>query len=155
LATKKWKDRTLHINLYGDGPNKEQIIRLIDLYGLKEKVTLVGYVLSKADIWKDNHGLILPSRMEGQSLAMLEAMAYGRMVISTKVGDAERLVNHNKTGFLVDAPTVEFIDKALENAWNRREDWIKMGKLSQTHLFEIIKKDPVVDFSERLQTLLK
>jgi glycosyltransferase involved in cell wall biosynthesis len=154
LSSKKWKDRPLNINLYGNGPNKEQIIRLIDLFGLNEKVSLVGYVSNKTDIWKHNIGLILPSRMEGQSLAMLEAMSYGRMVISTKVGDAERLVKHNETGFLIDAPTLELIDEALEQAWGRREDWIEMGKLSRIHLYETIKKDPIEDFSNKLLALL-
>ncbi|WNH09625.1 glycosyltransferase [Thalassobellus suaedae] len=99
--------------------------------------------------------MVIPSRMEGQSLAMLEAMAYGRMVISTKVGDAERLVKHNETGFLIDAPTVALIDLALEKAWKERTNWVEMGKLSRKHLFEMIQKDPVIDFSNKLEELIK
>ena len=92
--------------------------------------------------------------MEGQSLAMLEAMSHGRLVISTVVGDAERLIEQNKTGFLIEAPTTELIDLALENAWKKRNDWVEMGKLSRDHLYKTITKDPVLEFSDKIEKLL-
>ncbi|WMI65832.1 glycosyltransferase family 4 protein [Aestuariibaculum sp. YM273] len=154
LAKQKWKGRNLKLNLYGEGINQQQIQRLINLYDLQDKINLKGYLSDKNKIWKENVACIMPSRMEGQSLAMLEAMAHGRMVISTKVGDAERLVVPGETGFLIDAPTVALIDKTLEEAWQQRDKWISMGKQSRRHLYKIIEKDPVIDFSEKLGALL-
>ncbi len=46
--------------------------------------------------------LILPSYWEGMPTVLLEAMASGVPVISTKVGDVPHLIEHRKTGFLID-----------------------------------------------------
>ncbi|SDR69188.1 glycosyltransferase family 4 protein [Christiangramia echinicola] len=151
LSNNKWKKRKLKINLYGKGPGKYQLEELVKFYNLEKQVNFMGYESNKEKIWQKNHACILPSRMEGQSLAMLEAMAYGRMVITTKVGDAERLVKNKETGFLIAAPTIDLIDEALEAAWENREKWIEMGKAGYTHLYDIIKKDPIEDFAAKLE----
>ncbi|HNP68248.1 MAG TPA: glycosyltransferase family 4 protein [Aequorivita sp.] len=155
FAQEKWKKRNLILNLYGDGNNKEQIKNLITLHGLQGKVNIIGFESDKDKIWKKNLACIMPSRMEGQSLAMLEAMSCGRLIISTRVGDAEQLIDEGITGFLIDAATTKLIDLSLERAWQRKDDWIEMGLKSRAHLYNIITKDPVVDFSEKLINLLK
>lgn len=154
LSEPKWKERSLTINLYGSGHNKGQIERLISQFGLEDKVILKGHVSNKADIWKHNHGLIMPSRMEGQSLALLEAMSYGRTPISTKLGDAERLITHKENGFIIDAMTPEFVDKTLEEAWQSRAQWAEMGVASRKRLYEVIPQDPIEAFASELKTLL-
>ena len=154
LGQEKWKKRDLRVNLYGDGANKQQLIRLIELYKLKETVIIKGFVSDKSTIWKENIGCIMPSRMEGQSLAMLEAMSHGRMIISTKVGDAERLVIDGKTGFLSEALTIELLDSALEEAWQKRSDWEQMGREGREHLYKTITENPVVELSLKLESLL-
>jgi glycosyltransferase involved in cell wall biosynthesis len=43
---------------------------------------------------------VLPSKLEGMSNAILEAMAAGLPVVANRVGGNVELVRHNKTGFL-------------------------------------------------------
>jgi len=154
LSLDKWKKRNITLNLYGDGRNKKQLERLISRYKLQDKVKLKGFIEDKATIWKTNSCCIMPSRMEGQSLAILEAMSYGRMVIATAVGDTERLVINNKTGFLIEAPTLKHIDETLEKAWKNREHWVEYGKNARNHLFNTITIDPVEDFANKLNKLI-
>lgn len=155
LSQDKWKTRNICFNLYGSGVNEQHFKRLIDRYGLENIVVLKGHVPNKESIWKENIACVMPSRMEGQSLAMLEAMSFGRMVICTAVGAAEELIDHGKTGFLVKAPTVEFLDDTLERAWEKRNEWLEMGKASRTKLFDVIEQDPVEAFSIKINELLK
>jgi glycosyltransferase involved in cell wall biosynthesis len=154
LGQEKWKSRPIQLRLYGEGVNRKQLERLVTRYGLEEKVMFMGYESEKTKIWANNMGCVLPSRMEGQSLAMLEAMSFGRMVISTAVGDAERLIEHGKTGFLIEYPTHEAIDKTLEEAWNFRNDWLGMGKLSREKLFDVITEEPVSFFAKQLSEVI-
>lgn len=154
LGQDKWKNRNWKLNLYGKGENYEQLQRLVSLYGLNEKVQFHGFVENKSSIWSQNSCLILPSRMEGQSLAMLEALSTGRMVISTKVGDAERLIEDSKTGFLINSVSFKEIDETLEKAWNKRDSWIDMGILGRKFLFENIKEDPIDSFSNKIKAIV-
>ncbi|WP_338733320.1 glycosyltransferase [Mangrovimonas cancribranchiae] len=154
LSQDKWKQRELVVNLYGSGHNEEHIKRLVEMYGLTQQVIFNGFVADKEDIWRVNQGCIMPSRMEGQSLAMLEAMSYGRMVISTAVGGAPELIDDNITGFLALAATVPLVDDALERAWEKRNTWDEIGKLSRAKLYDVITEDPVNTFSKKLKALL-
>ncbi|MEO2059134.1 MAG: glycosyltransferase [Mesonia sp.] len=154
LSQEKWRNRDLILNLYGDGGNSKRLKRLVNEYNLNNKIFFKGFVKDKKEIWDNNHAGIFVSRMEGQSLAMLEGLSSGRIMISTKVGDAERLIKHKITGYLIDGVTFENIDKNLETAWDARNNWIQMGIIARKYLFEIIKNDPVKDFSNKLKKLI-
>jgi len=155
LSQDKWKERNICFNLYGKGVNENHFKSLIKLYGLEHLVKLKGHIGNKEEIWSVNHACILPSRMEGQSLAMLEAMSFGRMVISTAVGGADELIEHGKTGFLAKAPTIALLDDALEQAWEKRDCWLDMGKASRDKLFEVITEDPVEKFKKEIKKILQ
>ncbi|GAA4268013.1 glycosyltransferase [Hyunsoonleella aestuarii] len=154
LSQEKWQQRKICFNLYGSGINENHLKKLIDLYNIKHLVRLRGHVESKESIWSINQACIMPSRMEGQSLAMLEAMSFGRPIISTEVGAAPELIDDNVTGFLAKTFSVSFLDEALERAWLKRNEWIEMGKLSRSKLFEVIKEDPIVTFSNKIKEFL-
>jgi len=155
LGQEKWKNRKIVLNLYGDGINKKQIERLINRYDLHDKVKIIGYETDKEKIWSNNLACIMPSRMEGQSLAMLEAMSFGRMIISTRVGDAERLIEEGTTGFLIDCASLEAIDGCLEKAWEHKDFWIEMGKKMRKNLYSTITVDPVEAFLKKTTNWIK
>jgi glycosyltransferase involved in cell wall biosynthesis len=50
---------------------------------------------------------LLPSRWEGVPLTLLEAMAFGTIVISTDVGGVSEIVRDGDTGFVVPAGATE------------------------------------------------
>ena len=69
-------------------------------------------------ILQNSSALILPSYWEGMPTVLLEAMACGVPTISTRVGDVPRLIEHGKTGFLIDRSFHSFrnaIDSVLDN----------------------------------------
>ncbi len=150
LAAPQWKARNIRVNIYGNGINLDLVKRLIAMYGLEEKVYLMGHVSNPADIWKNNHACIFVSRMEGQSLAMLDAMSMGRMVIATDVGDAVNLIKDKVSGFIIPYPKASSILHILEEAWLRREDWLNMGVYSKEVLKQVFREDPVISFCEEL-----
>jgi glycosyltransferase involved in cell wall biosynthesis len=56
---------------------------------------------------------VLPSRSEGTSIAMLEAMASGRPIVATKVGGTVDIIENNKTGLLVPPEDPASLAKAI------------------------------------------
>jgi glycosyltransferase involved in cell wall biosynthesis len=61
---------------------------------------------------KGSDVFVLPSRHEGLSTALLEAMAMGVPVVATRVGGNPELVEHGETGLLVD-PDPEQLARAI------------------------------------------
>lgn len=126
LAQDKWKQRPLFVDLYGEGRSRAIIERNIQRLGIGQ-VQLCGFESDKRAIWNRHHAALFASRMEGLSLALLEAMACGRLVIATNVGDAGRLVRDGMDGFLALPGDPSALDAALERAWVRRSEWEVMG----------------------------
>jgi glycosyltransferase involved in cell wall biosynthesis len=57
--------------------------------------------------------LVLPSEYEASPLVVIEAMAAGRPVVATRVGDLEHLIVDGRTGLLVDRGNVDALAWAL------------------------------------------
>jgi glycosyltransferase involved in cell wall biosynthesis len=94
--------------------------------------------------------LLLPSRAEGNSLSLIEAMICGRIPITTNVGRANELIDDNKTGFIAPAATVELIDEALERAWQKRAEWQSMGQRAADAIRARHSLRPAEDFADRI-----
>ncbi|MBO8130390.1 MAG: glycosyltransferase family 4 protein [Candidatus Marinimicrobia bacterium] len=95
--------QNLRLVIIGDGPEKNNIFRLINKLNVKKFITLTGY-LSKEEIIKilqKCHAYIQTSRVETFGMSIVEAMALGLPVISTKCGGPEDFINKNN-GILVD-----------------------------------------------------
>ncbi len=150
LSQEKWKSRNIKLNIYGRGINERLLKRICKMFQIEDMVNFLGHVDGVDEIWSQNHACIFTSRMEGQSLAMLDAISCGRMVISTDVGDAKNLIQNEKTGYLIPAPTPYFIDLALEQAWSNRNNWMEMGTLGKEYLNTKITKDPTEDMAQRI-----
>lgn len=156
LRLPKWRNRNLEVTLYGeDCGNGEQARSLIDLYGLKKQVKLGGFVNDITQVWRDHHGLVLPSRYEGNALAMIEAMLCGRVPIVTNVGRVSALVDDNVSGFVAAASTVELLDDALERAWQRRDSWQQIGAAAAATIRQRHSLRPADDFAEAVLTVAR
>jgi glycosyltransferase involved in cell wall biosynthesis len=149
LKNDKWKNRNLEVNVYGEGPNLNSLIRLKEKWGIYN-LNFKGFSGDISSIWSENHILILPSRMEGLPLVLVEAALCKRAAIATNVGDSAEMIDDNKSGFIAKYPYPEFLDEALERAWEKREEWESIGKNAEKKVKEIIPYDPINVFIREL-----
>ena len=153
LANTVWMSRRWRLNLYGIGPMKNVIERLIQYFELGDHVNIVGWASRVEDIWAENHALVMPSRVEGLPLVIVEAMLCGRPVVATDVAGSE-IVEDGVTGFLADAPTVPSMARALERLWEHRHNLRMMGEVAAKSIRKCVPADPVGVFSHKIQCLL-
>lgn len=147
----RWRDRDLEINFYGhDQSNLQQLKDLIAMHGLQDKMHYVGFKDDVQEIWRENHGLLLPSRYEGAPLIVTETMLCNRMPITTNLGRNAELIDDNVSGFIAESATVNLVDDAMERAWQQRHRWQEIGVSAGEHIRERYPKDPVKDFTDRL-----
>ena len=96
----KHEKKNLRLVLVGDGPEKRNLESVRKRLSIGDRVVFLGErddvdkILSAFDLF------VLPSRNEGISNTILEAMATGLPVIATDVGGNPELVKHGHTGLL-------------------------------------------------------
>jgi glycosyltransferase involved in cell wall biosynthesis len=149
LALPQWRERPVHVDLFGTGACERSLRQLAERFQLST-VYFRDHASDMKSIWAANHLLILPSRYEGLSLALVEAMWCQRPALVTDVGDNADLCLDGETGFVAPAPTVALLEQTLERAWNRRREWQAMGKAARARVEQLIPRDPIGDFCELL-----
>jgi glycosyltransferase involved in cell wall biosynthesis len=154
LARPAWATRDWRLHLYGDGENRNGLERLAQRLGLTDRIVFEGHVANVEKIWALNHVLVMPSRIEGLPLAVVEAMLCGRPVIATDVAGAE-VVEDRVTGFLAEAATVGCMETALERFWARRDEAAAIGMAAAKRIRQLVPPNPVRVFADKLGALLK
>jgi glycosyltransferase involved in cell wall biosynthesis len=153
LKQEKWKKRNIIFSIYGQGPHKQLIERLIKKNGISN-IFMNGHNENITEIWKEHHILLMPSRMEGQSVTLIEAMWFGRPAIVTRVGGVEELITDQETGFIAPFCTPHHIDETLERAWQQRDNWQFIGERARQHIEKVHPTDAVLYFNEQILNLL-
>lgn len=80
---------------------KEELDRLIYSLGLKEHIKFTGFRQDVSKILPLFDVYVLPSRSEGLSMALLEAMSLGKPIVATSVGGNSFVLENGKTALLV------------------------------------------------------
>jgi glycosyltransferase involved in cell wall biosynthesis len=93
----------------------EQMAGLATQYGLDGQVNFTGQVseAEKQALFKSYHILALPSYGEGQPIVILEGMASGMAILSTRVGSIPEVVQEGVNGCLVQAGDVAGLARGL------------------------------------------
>jgi glycosyltransferase involved in cell wall biosynthesis len=152
LAREHWRARSIFVTFFGDGlqrPSLEQMARNLGL----TNVTFAGFARDVPAIWRDHHGLILPSRCEGMPLALVEAMLSARVPIVTAVGGNTEIVDDGATGYVAAAPTDDALDEAMERAWIERHRWREIGEAAAARIRTLVPREPERCFAESLVNL--
>lgn len=152
LGKEEWKSRNITFNFYGSGPDEQNLRDLAKQEGI-ESFRLHGRVADISDIWKSNHALLMPSRMEGLPIMLVSAMLSGRVPILTDIGGHAEVVSDNKSGFIASDPDPEAVEDALKRAIEQRADWEKIGQLARQQILDFLPENPVKDFIEKLEKI--
>jgi glycosyltransferase involved in cell wall biosynthesis len=133
------KGVAFELALIGDGELRAELERLIDQYGLKGQVTLLGSI--STDQLRDEilraRGLVMPSFAEGLPMAIMEAMALGRPVLTTYIAGIPELIRHGQEGWLFPAGSIEALTTAMEDCLSRPIEQLRaMGESGYHRVLE-------------------
>ena len=99
--TLKFAKVNFHLLVFGDGPERERLLRYRDSLGLTDRVHFPGHRDDVKRFLPHFDLLWCPSEYEGQSNSVLEAMSYNVPVIASDIPGNRDLVVDGKTGILV------------------------------------------------------
>jgi glycosyltransferase involved in cell wall biosynthesis len=97
------RNEGFRLRVIGDGPLRPAMVDRAATLGVSDRLDLLGTLPrpTALEALRDATVLLLPSRWEGLSLAVLEAMAMGVPVVASRVDGNEAVIEDGVSGFLV------------------------------------------------------
>lgn len=126
LGLVKIKFPNIKLIIAGSG-NLEDYSNIIKEYDLEENIEYLGNISFPVELFKQNPIFILPSRSEGMSNSLLEAMSYGLPCISSKVSGSTDIIDHDKNGLLFDIGSVNELEKCILSLYVNADKREKLG----------------------------
>jgi glycosyltransferase involved in cell wall biosynthesis len=146
LSSGKWKERNFTLHLYGDGKDKQSLKDLVGRTGLDNKVFLEGNTNDPRSVLQNAHLLLQLTHVDAMPLSVVEALAMGRPVAVSNIGDMPDWITEGENGWISSDASVEQIDKTLERAWQQRDIWPEMAE----NAFATFKKKFPASAEEKL-----
>ena len=98
----------------GDGPLRGELAADAERRGIASQVRLLGDRADVRDVLAALDVFVLPSRTEGMSNALLEAMSMALPVVATAVGGTPEVVADGRSGLLVPADDAAAMARAVD-----------------------------------------
>lgn len=127
------QDLPLEVVVVGDGPDKNNILELVENYGLGNQITFlrsnsnVIELLVQADLY------LLISKWEGLPRSIIEALRAGLPIIASDVGGNRELVLSGENGFLVKKGDYADLSEKIRCLAMNRSAIEDFGKKSREH----------------------
>jgi len=153
MADSRVRSLPVELEIFGSGPWEQtcsEVIRSMSLSSVK-----MSGVAKPSEIWQDRHVMLLPSRHEGKSLAMLEALWLGRPVVATAVAGAIEEVVDGRNGLLLREQTGTALADLIVQLWESRDLLPAMGRHSAEYLRGRMPPCPAVAMADVLVELTK
>lgn len=113
----------------GGKGNQDEVVERIRQLRLENHVNLLGWISGQSkDAWLSRASFfVLPSYVEGMPMGILEAMAWGLPVVSTKIGDIPNVIEQGREGLLIDPGDVAGLRDAMRQLLRNDEERGRMG----------------------------
>jgi glycosyltransferase involved in cell wall biosynthesis len=124
------------LTIVGSGPNERRLRELAQKEGVTDQITFAGLVEDPRSFLEGADLFVLPSRQEGFSNALLEAMASGLPVVATDVGGNAEALEDGIGGFIVPPEDASALARAVAELGRTRERLTAMGAANRKRITE-------------------
>lgn len=132
----------VQLTIAGDGSEFEALKRFVKD---DDNILMTGNVSGKEkiDVFGATDIYCLPSYSEGLPTTVLEAMAFGIPVITTRVGGLRTFFQEDKMGYFVEAKDTKDLEQKLRKLISHPEDAINMGTFNHQFALNNVMGDKV------------
>ena len=140
------------LTVLGEGPLKSDLLAQRERLGLKEAVHLVGFQPNPYPYFKHADLFVLPSRLEGLPLVVLEALAVGTPVVASDCPGAVReILRDCPIARLVQPSDPEALAQTIVSALNSTDRELQPDERLDAYLSRFEVKARVRDYEELLE----
>jgi glycosyltransferase involved in cell wall biosynthesis len=124
IADKLRDYKDIYFLMLGNGSEYNSVKLKIEKLGLHEKIYSPGFVEDNRPFLKASDLLIIPSKIEGIPIVLMESLSLGIPVIASSIGGIPDIIENNYNGFLCDPNNIDdfadriiqvYLDKKLQN----------------------------------------
>ena len=129
---RRLKDQTeIYFCMTGEGQARPAVLKLIERYKLRSKIYAPGFVDNFRTLMELSEVIVVPSRIDGMPLVVLEAQALGRPVVASAVGSIPEMIQDNESGFLCEPGNVSAFCQRILELFQSPEKRAAMGAAAQ------------------------
>ncbi|MCR0204569.1 glycosyltransferase [[Clostridium] innocuum] len=130
----------VHYIICGVGPLKEKHEQLANELKVFNRLHLLGYRTDVIRVMKSCDIFIFPSKREGLSVALMEAMACGLLCIASNIRGNSDLMNSYAYGYMFESNTNLSAKKIMEILKVKSTKNVDVSKYSKNTILSIMKK---------------
>ena len=158
---KMWKTIALahpdwHLDIYGDGTEKDRLQERINKYNLSDKITLCGRSDNIQERYAEHSLHVMSSRYEGLGMVMIEANACGLPSVSFNFEyGASDILKDGENGLLVPQNDREMFIKAVEQLMDNENLRATMGKKAAIMAHRYYKENIIEKWNRLLDGIMR
>jgi glycosyltransferase involved in cell wall biosynthesis len=126
------------LTLFGEGPERPALEARVRVLGLTlgpgQAVELPGASPDATAALRDADLFVLPSREEGMSIALLEAMALGIPLVASSIPGNRRIVGDFKHGRLTPPDDPEALAHVINEQWTNFDRALHMSRAARSRV---------------------
>lgn len=150
-ALAKLNNPNVHYLICGQGNLKEDLLKLIKKLNLERNVKLLGFRKDIYEIYKMSDIFIFPSKREGLSVALMEAICCNLPIICSNIRGNNDLIEDGKNGFLIENDLKEYVKKI--NFLVHEKNFYKNLENSNEKILEKINIKNIAQENKKLYSL--
>ncbi|GAB3802471.1 N-acetyl-alpha-D-glucosaminyl L-malate synthase BshA [Virgibacillus kimchii] len=140
--------------LIGDGPEYTSMVQLVEELELTDEVLFLGKQKNISDLLSIADLKLLMSEKESFGLVLLEAMACEVPCIGTNTGGIPEVIEHGKTGYIVDVEDIENAGKYAVQLLTDEKNFLQFSRSAIEHARKYFHSDKITQEYERLYSKL-
>ena len=119
------------LTLWGDGPERAALEAMVKRLGLTEAVAMPGPTTEPIEALRKADLFVLPSREEGMSISLLEAMGLGIPVVASSIPGNRKLVADFKQGRLFPSGDEAGLARTILEQWSDYDRAFHMARAAR------------------------
>jgi glycosyltransferase involved in cell wall biosynthesis len=136
VARLKARLPNLHVAIIGDGEERQSLEKQCRQLNIKELVHFTGWRHDMPHIYSDLDAVLITSDNEGTPVSLIEAMASGCPVISTRVGGVPDLLEDGRLGPMVPPRDVETLANAVLLLLQNKEETLARAVFARSRVLQ-------------------
>ncbi|WP_153952566.1 glycosyltransferase family 4 protein [Halosegnis longus] len=143
-VAERFSDKNVHLAIAGDGPRRQELTEIISDRSLTN-VSLLGHVNSVPDFLSTVDIYFQPSHYEGLCITVIEAMAAGKPIVASNVGEITINVEHGEQGFVTTPDDIDGFEHHLQQLIDSADLRGQMGRSAHERVRNKYSNEALVD----------